>query len=288
MCKYACLILWCTLCMASTHAADIALGDDCTDAPVCFTPNPLPIRVGESVRFFIYCSNDFHGPHNVVADDGSFRCARGCDGEGGDGKPVGCNPGWEFTRKFNTPGLVQFHDEVDLIKGAIIVSTGPVGSVVEFYNPQLDQYFVTADPIEQAYVDTGASGNWQRTGESFKSGGSTPVCRFGGNTVRSPVTGRPWGPNSHFYTADAGECVGLKKLFDAHKPSWLFESNDFVTTPAGNTGCATNLLPVYRAYNDGYGHGRDANHRLTTNAAAYQATIGAGWIGEGVVMCAPQ
>jgi len=36
---------------------------------------------------------------------------------------------------------------------------------------------------------------------------------------------------------------------------------------------------------DGFAHGRDSNHRITANATAYQATLTAGWIGEGVVMC---
>ena len=71
--------------------------------------------------------------------------------------------------------------------------------VVEFYNTNLGNYFMTADANEAAAVDNGSAGpGWSRTCNSFKSGGSTPVCRFYGSQSPSP--------NSHFYTADVGEC----------------------------------------------------------------------------------
>src|SRR5947208_4356064 len=37
----------------------------------------------------------------------------------------------------------------------------PPPTVVEYYNGDLDNYFVTADEIEQEMVDSGAVGNWQ-------------------------------------------------------------------------------------------------------------------------------
>jgi len=160
-------------------------------------------------------------------------------------------------------------------------------AVIEFYNPDLNNYFITADPVEQAFVDTGAVGRWQRTGNSFATGGPNQVCRFGGNGNINPATGTFYGPNSHFYTADAAECAGLKALYTPTAKSWKFESNDFLTTPAVNGTCATGLVPVYRAYNNGFARGIDSNHRITSNYAAYQQTVAAGSIGEGVVMCAP-
>ncbi|MEO8134949.1 MAG: hypothetical protein ABI831_13330 [Betaproteobacteria bacterium] len=160
-------------------------------------------------------------------------------------------------------------------------------AVVEFFNPDLNNYFITADPVEQAFVDTGAVGRWQRTGNVFGAGGPTPVCRFGGNSNINPATGTFYGPNSHFYTADANECAGLKAIFTPTAPSWKFESNDFLTTPAVNGACPAPLIPVYRAYNNGFAKGIASNHRITSNRDAYLQTIAAGSIGEGVVMCAP-
>jgi hypothetical protein len=160
-------------------------------------------------------------------------------------------------------------------------------AVVEFYNPDLNNYFITADPTEQAFVDTGAVGRWQRTGNAFAAGGPNQVCRFGGNSNINPATGTFYGPNSHFYTADANECAGLKAMYTPTAKSWKFESNDFLTTPAVNGACPASLVPVYRAYNNGFARGIDSNHRITSNYAAYLQTVAAGSIGEGVVMCAP-
>lgn len=161
------------------------------------------------------------------------------------------------------------------------------GAVIEFYNPDLDNYFITADPVEQAFVDTGAVGRWQRTGNAFAAGGPSQVCRFGGNSNINPATGTFYGPNSHFYTVDANECAGLKAIYTPTAKSWKFESNDFLTTPAVNGTCPGALVPVYRAYNNGFARGIDSNHRITSNRDAYLQTVAAGSVGEGIVMCAP-
>ncbi len=165
--------------------------------------------------------------------------------------------------------------------------SGGTPTVVEFYAPDLDHYFITADPAEQAFVDSGGAGRWLRTGNTFRSGGNVQVCRFYGNTATNPATGQMYGPNSHFYTADAGECAFLKSIFDPNAPSWKFESNDFNTTPASNGNCPSGLAPVYRAYNNGFARGIVSNHRITSSLSAYQQTVAAGWSAEGVVMCAP-
>lgn len=165
---------------------------------------------------------------------------------------------------------------------------GPVdnGGVTEFYNTNLNQFFLTANPIEAASIDHGGSGpGWVRTGGSFKPGGPTAVCRFYGNARGNPATGGIFGPNSHFYTADAAECAGLKASQDPGAKSWFFESNDFNTTPAVNGACPAGLVPVYRAYNNGFARGIDSNHRITAKLADYQRQINLGWSGEGVVMC---
>ena len=160
-------------------------------------------------------------------------------------------------------------------------------TVVEYFDRDLNNYFITADPTEQAFVDSGAVGRWQRTGNTFAVGGPNQVCRFYGNSNINPATGTIFGPNSHFYTADPAECAGLKAIYTPSAKSWKFESNDFLTTPAVNGACLGGLTPVYRAYNNGFAKGIDSNHRITSNFAAYQQTVAAGSIGEGIVMCAP-
>ena len=166
--------------------------------------------------------------------------------------------------------------------------TTPADTVVEYYNPDLEHYFITAGAGEQAFIDSGGVGRWLRTGVTFKSGGSAQVCRFYGNGTKNPVTGNIYGPNSHFYTADPGECDALKKQFSATNKSWSFESLDFRTTPSVNAACPAALVPIYRAYNNGFAKGEDSNHRITADGAAYQQLLSLGWNGEGVVMCAPK
>jgi hypothetical protein len=154
----------------------------------------------------------------------------------------------------------------------------PPDTVVEFYNSTLDNYFITADPNEVAGVDRGAAGpGWARTG------GTTPVCRFYGS--QTP------GPNSHFYTIDAGECQMLKNL-QASTPvtekRWNFESNDFKSTPPVNGACPAGTLSVFRAYNNGFPRGIDSNHRISSDPAAIAQVLARGWIDEKTVMCAPR
>jgi hypothetical protein len=157
-------------------------------------------------------------------------------------------------------------------------------TVVEFYNSNLDTYFITAGPTEQAAIDGGSAGpGWSRTGYTFPAGGSTPVCRFYGSV---------WpGPNSHFYTVDPTECAFLKSLqiiTPITQPRWNFENLDFLSTPVQANGtCLAGTVPVYRAYNNGSTRGVDSNHRITTSMAAIQEVVNRGWTYEGAVMCAP-
>ena len=192
--------------------------------------------------------------------------------------------------KGDAAALSSFLQQKDILGGltdTLIIdytaAAPPAGMVQEFYNDQLDHYFITADSSEATGIDQGSAGpGWVRTGNSFKSGGSTAVCRFYGS--QSP------GPNSHFYTVDTSECAGLK-LLQAITPAtlkrWNFESLDFFSTPPANGLCPSGTQPVWRAYNNGFSRGVDANHRITTSSAALQQVLARGWINEGVVMCAP-
>lgn len=167
----------------------------------------------------------------------------------------------------------------------VALNGGPVASdsVVEFYLAALDQYFITANTTHIALLDSTPEAGWSRTGEWFKQGGSTPVCRFYGS--ESP------GPNSHFYTASPPECELLKSIQDrtpATQPRLNYEGLDFLTTPAVNGACPGNTVPVYRAYNNGDTRNIDGNHRFTTNATGIADTVARGWANEGAVMCAPQ
>ena len=57
--------------------------------------------------------------------------------------------------------------------------------------------------------------------------------------------------------------------------------------PGGEHRLPAGLVPVFRAYNNGFARGVDSNHRITSSQAAIADAIQRGWISEGVVMCTP-
>lgn len=159
---------------------------------------------------------------------------------------------------------------------AITTQIAYSATAVEYYNPDLDHYFITADSAEQTFVDGGSVGRWQRTGTTFPTGGNNQVCRFYGSAL---------GPNSHFYTADSLECSQLKSAYNPAAKSWKFESYDFSINSPVNGACAAEQAPVYRAYNNGFARDVDSNHRITPNLTDIQQVVAKGWSNEGIVMC---
>jgi len=85
-----------------------------------FSPKNLTINAGDSVTW------QWAGggmPHNVAGP--GFRCANGCDGEGGDGTPSALP--WTFTRTFAIPGTINYVCQVHqpIMSGSITVNPAP-------------------------------------------------------------------------------------------------------------------------------------------------------------------
>lgn len=167
------------------------------------------------------------------------------------------------------------------------------GIAVEYLNRQDfpampgGQFFYTDDTAEQGMLDAGLAGHFERTGKSFKTGGSQALCRFYGSV-------HP-GPNSHFLSIDNDECQRLRNLQQTpvpnDRPQWNFEGDSFRETPPLTDGstvkCPLGYLPVYRYYNQGAQRGIDANHRYGTDAAHLAAFASEhGWQAEGIAFCA--
>jgi carboxypeptidase C (cathepsin A) len=161
--------------------------------------------------------------------------------------------------------------------------------VVEYYRSDVDHYFMTASPQEQAALDDGVIKGWARTGQTFLAwtdaarapADAQPVCRY---------YGRPEaGLDSHFYSAFVDECDAVAARFPL---AWQFESPSvfYVQAPDRASGaCPATTLAVYRVF-DGRA---DANHRYLTSTALRDTMQARGWViegigAEGVVMCAPQ
>ena len=157
------------------------------------------------------------------------------------------------------------------------VTAGTLVTVYEFYNTVLKHYFRTSSPTEAAGVDLGSAGpNWVRTGDNFTAyvaGNVAPgsdVCRF-----------YTFGANSHFYTAFASECSGLK----APNSGWVYEGLPFhIQLPASNGTCPTGTIKVHRLYNNRFAQ-NDSNHRFTTVFPEIASLQAQGWQYEGVAFC---
>lgn len=156
--------------------------------------------------------------------------------------------------------------------------TAGVAVVYEFYNTAIRHYFRTSSAGEAAGVDRGTAGaGWVRTGDNFfayAAGANAPgsdVCRF-----------YTFGANSHFYTAFADECAGLR----SPNSGWVYEGLSFRIQLPTAAGCASNMIPVYRLYNNRFQF-TDSNHRFTTRFADVAPLQQQGWTYEGVAFCAP-
>ncbi len=103
--------------VGGTTSGDGGYGGGYTNPILAFAPAQLTITAGDTVTF----TNLGGAAHNVHADDNSFRCANGCDGQGGDGNPSAAR--WTFTLAFNNAGTIHYHCDNH-------VGMGMVGSIV--------------------------------------------------------------------------------------------------------------------------------------------------------------
>jgi plastocyanin len=108
-----------TLALALLAAAAPAAGVEhvVTVSDYVFTPSVVQVAPGDTVR---WTNNAGGHHHNVVADDGSFRCANGCDGQGGSGDPD--DGAWSFTIHFPAAGDFPYFCEVHGGPGGIAMS----------------------------------------------------------------------------------------------------------------------------------------------------------------------
>jgi len=184
----------------------------------------------------------------------------------------------------------------------VIDSMGIFGNtalVTEHYNPSIrhgagtlgiGHYFVTAGNDERSAIEGGSAGpGWSQTGRFFRAyysatgapSGAVGVCRFYAAE-----------PNSHFYTASAGECQNLRNMNPTNNPAlgWAYEGIAFYTLLPSASGCGTDFYPVYRSYNNRFGPPatNDGNHRLTPSYNDhYRVTKFFGYADEGVAFCSP-
>ncbi len=169
-------------------------------------------------------------------------------------------------------------------------NTAQTAPAVEFYNATLDDYFVTAAPVEISDLDNGVHPGWVRTGLRFlvytnpdvAPAGVAPVCRF--------YVSAAYG-DSHFYSASPAECAATAKKFPVQ---WVYESASvfYIALPDTTTGaCPVGTRGIFRFVNDTNG----LHHRYTAEVDVRDSIIkDGGWTQEGYgmppdapVMCTP-
>lgn len=199
------------------------------------------------------------------------------------GSSSGCS-GYHTLNGLNGPFTAAVSGFIDRVNPSLaFVSLDVTTAVaVEFYNAELDHYFVSHIAVEIAILDAGvAIKGWTRTGQSFKvmtgaGAGSSPVCRF----YIPPGKG-----NSHFYGRGTQECDATK----AANPTFVNEDPQFFHMTLPSQGmCPAGMRNVYRVFSNR----ADANHRYMVDVAIRTQMTGRGWLAEGdgadlVVMCAP-
>lgn len=149
--------------------------------------------------------------------------------------------------------------------------------VIEYYHAGLNHYFMTAIEGEKQYLDADPKLGWARTGQGFIAWRDTAAT--GAQVFRFYHDARGKGANTHFFTADAPEAAGLRKI----PQDWLEEQSAWRAFTVGSA-CPQFTTPVTRAYNNRYQF-LDSNHRFMTTAAIINNMKNANWIIEGNVMC---
>ncbi|HJU23124.1 MAG TPA: hypothetical protein VJ891_11505 [Casimicrobiaceae bacterium] len=165
------------------------------------------------------------------------------------------------------------------LASASATTAATLAEAVEYFHPQFEHYFVTADPGEIAVLDQGTIPGWWRTGQRYRvridgDAKLAPVCRF----YAAAFDGKA----SHFYTASTSECEYVKHSLR----EWTFEGIVFYAQlPDASGACASGSTPAYRLYNNG--RGGAPNHAYTVDPAKRDLLQSEGWIAEGAAWCVP-
>ncbi len=153
-------------------------------------------------------------------------------------------------------------------------------TVVEYYNAQINHYFMTALDAEKQYLDGNASLGWARTGESFTAWRA--ISETGSPVFRFYHDARGVGVNTHFFTVDAPEAGTLR----ARPQEWTEEQGGWRAFSVGS-GCPEGYAAITRAYNNRFAFG-DSNHRFMTRAETINEMRQKSWIIEGQALCVAQ
>jgi plastocyanin len=241
------------------HAADETIT---TAATVFISPNRT-IQTGDKVTW----SNASQTFHNVRSEDAGFRCANGCDGEGGNGAPS--TAAWSFTRTFNSAGSFVYYCEIHGspstgMRGVITVEQGGGGGTAGALRLSASNYNVNEGAgnvtlvFQRVNGDDGAVSVQYATSNGSASAGSDYTAKSG--TVN-------WADND-----DNNKTVNVAILNDAAQES----AESFTVTLSAPGGGASLGSPasatVTIADNDGGGGGNPPAAPSELKAASQSQT----------------
>ena len=172
----------------------------------------------------------------------------------------------------------------------------PVGQNVsmkltEFYNGELDYYFLTGRDGDKAALDKAAG--WVRTGSEIRVFArpnlkTLPLERhFFANIARNSTRG------SHFFTVlptDQTLLTSLNPTNAALNAKPFLEGVEGYAIPKTATGtCPASTVPIYRAFKGIPRYVDDGNHRFSTSLTQHQNMVNnLGWTDDGIVFCGLQ
>lgn len=191
-------------------------------------------------------------------------------------------------------------------ESVIPTTNSTVGTMVEYYMPQYDYYFMTSRESEKASLDTFRDANtnpwFYRTGYWFKVDPSPSASTSSMSRYFVPGVARGGLRGSHFYTAlnsdkqlitNSGKerfavgCAGV--------PNGMFCNegiDSYIALPIGNTtatACLAGEQKIFRVFRANPPFVDDANHRYLSNETMYNYMVAdQRWTGEGVAFCAKQ
>jgi plastocyanin len=145
-CGFVAISCFAAVAPAFATSATVTVGTG--GAGMSFSPSTVTINKGETVTF-TYAGNGAAGAHNVHADDNSFRCAKGCDGDGHGGNGNLSSAAWTATVTFNTAGSFRYYCENHGAPGG----QGMSGTVVV-------NDVAPPPPPPGQNINGGLSGNW--------------------------------------------------------------------------------------------------------------------------------
>ena len=183
-------------------------------------------------------------------------------------------------------------------RGALVATVDPALAVptkvaaVEYFNAQLNYYFLTSRANEQALLSSAPG--WATTGQSFQML-ANPAPELSGNVrFYFDQIAKNGTRGSHFYSLNPSDIATLRALNPTNARVAKLPIDEgvdsFAYRPIGsglNALCAAGTLPVYRLFRGGVRFPDDPNHRFTTSKTIYDQFVAAGWDGEGVNFCVP-